>query len=211
MIYIFTDSYLHADDKAPRVHDHDFAPTKDDDDFLGRDHDHRANIHQSLQQRSNSIMNDKATTSSLAAKAPSLHMLPNQSVDPLQLVKQLEFTAFKYIGAASALAFLLGKWGFSLLIAIPLISIPGVLYYLFGHQPNKDLNWNIEKQEGMKSVSTNLAIEALWIDNIARSSSIQPKVKQWNGSTLCWRRSGEVLVKNSLRLSNPWWKTPFKA
>lgn len=86
-------------------------------------------------------------------------MLPNQSVDPLKLVRQLELTAFIYIGAASVLAFLLGKWGFGLLIAIPLISIPGVLYYIFGYQPNKDMNWNIEKQEGMKSVS-NLAIQA---------------------------------------------------
>lgn len=208
MICMFTDS-CHADDKAPRVHD--FAPTTDDDDFLGRDHDHRANVHQSLQQQSNSINNDGATTSSSVAKAPSLHMLPNQSVDPLQLVKQLEFTAFKYIGAASALAFLLGKWGFSLLVAIPLISIPGVLYYIFGHQPNKDLNWNIEKQEGMKSVSTNLAIEVHGLITLRSCSSIQPKVKQWNGSTLCWRRSGGVSAKNSLRLSNRWWKTLFKA
>lgn len=148
---------IFIDDKAPRVHD--FA-VKDDDDFLGRDHDHRATVHQSLQHQSNpTTSNDRASISSSTGKVPSIHMLPNQSVDPLKLVRQLELTAFIYIGAASVLAFLLGKWGFGLLIAIPLISIPGVLYYIFGYQPNKDMNWNIEKQEGMKSVS-NLAIQA---------------------------------------------------
>ena len=202
---MFTDHY-HVDDKAPRAYD--FA-VKNDNDFLGRDHDHRATVHQSLQQRSNSIYNDRATTSSSAGKAPSLHMLPAQSVDPLQLVKQLEFTAFKYIGAASVLAFLLGKWGFSLLIAIPLILIPGALYYILGYQPNKEMNWNIEKQQGMKSVSCP-AIKVRGFINF-RSSSIQLKVKLLNGSISCWKKSGEALVKNSLKPLNLWWKTPFKA
>ncbi|KAI7856661.1 hypothetical protein BDC45DRAFT_437272 [Circinella umbellata] len=92
--------------------------------------------------------------------------------EPAKLVQQLEFTAFKYIIAACTTSFLLGKYGFSVILAIAFVAISCTAYWYIGTRPSKkDLEWQLDNENEIESLYTsegetvewmNFMIEKIW-------------------------------------------------
>ncbi|KAI9494174.1 hypothetical protein BDB00DRAFT_819957 [Zychaea mexicana] len=97
----------------------------------------------------------------------SINMIAkDRATEPAKLIRQLEFTAFQYIGGVCAISFLLGKFGFSVILAIAAVALGGVGYWIFGTQPRRDLDWQLDKQKEVESLYTSEGETVEWLNFI---------------------------------------------
>ena len=125
-------------------------------------------------------------------KRSSLGMIDkDRFAEPVRLVQQLEFTAFKYIIAACSISFLLGKYGLSVILAIAFVIISGTAYWYIGTRPaKKDLEWQLDNEDEMESVrlfekavqkKEDKMVIVLTEIPILLFSYTHLKAKRWNG------------------------------
>lgn len=91
---------------------------------------------------------------------------PLVPIKPDELIQGLQIKAIKYIAVACTLAYLLGRFNFSYTSGICSIIFSAWAYWNLGRVASKGLEWQLEKQENMKTVKKKMAFFYLPFYNV---------------------------------------------
>jgi Ca2+-dependent lipid-binding protein len=93
-----------------------------------------------------------------AHKSKLSNPTPLLPVQPDELVKNLQIKALKYIIIACLICYFMGRYRFGYIFGSIVISLCAWAYWNLGRISSKGLEWQLEKQECMKTVSIQLMI-----------------------------------------------------
>jgi Ca2+-dependent lipid-binding protein len=88
-----------------------------------------------------------------AHKSKLSNPTPLLPIEPSELIKNLQIKAVKYIIVACFISYFMGRFRFGYIIGTIIISLCAWGYWNLGRVSSKGLEWQLEKQESMKSVS----------------------------------------------------------
>lgn len=78
---------------------------------------------------------------------------PLMPVQPDELVKNLQIKALKYIIIACVICYIMGRYRFGYILGTVMIGLCAWAYWNLGRVSSKGLEWQLEKQENMTTVS----------------------------------------------------------
>ncbi|KAI9354705.1 hypothetical protein BD770DRAFT_412084 [Pilaira anomala] len=89
---------------------------------------------------------------------------PLVPIKPDELIQGLQIKAIKYIAVACSLTYFLGRFNFGYTSGICLIILSAWAYWNLGRVASKGLEWQLEKQENMKTLYTSEGESVEWLN-----------------------------------------------
>ncbi|OAD03763.1 hypothetical protein MUCCIDRAFT_156240 [Mucor lusitanicus CBS 277.49] len=86
---------------------------------------------------------------------------PLNPIQPDELIWNLQIKAIKYILVASLVCYLVGRLRFGYIMGIIIICLCAWAYWNLGRTSSAGLEWQLEKQENMKTVGTDCVVVAV--------------------------------------------------
>ncbi|KAI8879896.1 hypothetical protein K501DRAFT_256031 [Backusella circina FSU 941] len=105
------------------------------------------------------------------------HPQPLPPVRPDSLIQSLQFSAIKFIACGGFICYLLGRFGFNVFFGVLLAILCAWTYWNIGREAKKGLEWQLEKQEGMKTLYTSEGESVEWLNYMVEKiwRSIDPE------------------------------------
>lgn len=127
------------------------------------------------------------------------HATPLKPIQPDELVWNLQIKAIKYILVACLVCYLAGRLRFGYIMGAIIISLCAWAYWNLGRTSSAGLEWQLEKQENMKSVCNFVVIKCIqdFLFFTCNSCTLL-KASLLNGSITCLKRYGVVLIQTCL-------------
>ncbi|KAI7902890.1 uncharacterized protein BX663DRAFT_508770 [Cokeromyces recurvatus] len=103
---------------------------------------------------------------------------PLEPISPNDLVWNLQLKALKYIFISCLVSYLLGKWRFSITIGVLSIITCGWAYWNLGKESSDAVEWQIEKEENMRTLYTSEGESVEWLNYMLEKiwRSIDPQI-----------------------------------
>ncbi|KAI8391836.1 uncharacterized protein BYT42DRAFT_543323 [Radiomyces spectabilis] len=122
--------------------------------------------------------NNSDTTGSPKRSPKLSYPLPLEPTDPDTLIKGLELNALKYIVVACFVCYLCGRFRFGIFFGLLTIAGGAMAFWILGQETKKGLEWQLEKQEGMRTLYTSEGESVEWLNYIAEKiwRSIDPQI-----------------------------------
>ncbi|KAK4515667.1 3-isopropylmalate dehydrogenase [Mucor velutinosus] len=89
---------------------------------------------------------------------------PLHPIQPDELIWNLQIKAIKYILVASLVCYLVGRLRFGYIMGIIIISLCAWAYWNLGRTSSAGLEWQLEKQENMKTLYTSEGESVEWLN-----------------------------------------------
>ncbi|KAG2204704.1 hypothetical protein INT47_012000 [Mucor saturninus] len=89
---------------------------------------------------------------------------PLMPVQPDELIKNLQIKAIKYILVACCICYAFGKFNFGYISGLCMIGICSWAYWNLGRITSRGLEWQLEKQESMKTLYTSEGESVEWLN-----------------------------------------------
>jgi Ca2+-dependent lipid-binding protein len=80
------------------------------------------------------------------------HPQPLPPVRPDSLMQKIQLSAIKFIACGGFICYLLGRFGFNVFFGFLLAISCAWTYWNVGREAKKGIEWQLEKQEGMRTV-----------------------------------------------------------
>ncbi|KAI8979253.1 hypothetical protein BDF20DRAFT_974130 [Mycotypha africana] len=122
---------------------------------------------------------DTSDQSSITSKKSRLHhSTPLEPVQPEDLVWNLQIKALKYIIVASVVCYLVGRWKYGIIFGFLLICFCAWAYWNLGRTSSEGLQWQLEKQEGLKTLYTSEGESVEWLNYMVEKiwRSVDPEI-----------------------------------